>query len=345
MALPLADDNVSYAATKRGESRRRRIGAPGSVLASSRMQRAWARQWPVFLGVAVFIAAIGALTTMLGAATPREALEYFGPAALLGGFAVAALRELNRNTITSLSSLGRHRDYAILGAAPVLTAQVLRELPPDQRTTLGCLAFLPASIFSTAFRDLQGALAGDQVVAFVAPFAREGASTAALATAVSAQQQGRRVILLDCDLRHRTFSIALEHDPPAGLLEACEHPDSWQDFVDEEVETGVHFIPAARPQTAWRTLAGAAGLPLLLDRLRDAYDLIVLDCPPALASSDGPVIARMADKCVVVAAWDATPISAVRDTMRALRARVRAATGILVNRVPPGYRFGRLRPG
>ena len=72
------------------------------------------------------------------------------------------------------------------GAAPVLTEDVLRELPPDQRTPLGCLAFLPASIFSTAFRDLQGALVEDQVVAFIASFAGEGASTAALATAVSA---------------------------------------------------------------------------------------------------------------------------------------------------------------
>jgi Mrp family chromosome partitioning ATPase len=281
---------------------------------------------------------------MAGAATARETLEYFGPAALLGGLAVAALREINRNTITSLSSLGKHRDYPVLGAAPVLTEQVLRELPPDQRTPLGCLAFLPASIFSTAFRDLQGALAEDQVVAFIAPFAGEGASTAALATAVSAQQQGRRVILLDCDLRRRTFSTAFEHDPPAGVLEACEHPDDWRHFIDEEVETGLNFIPAARPKSPWRMLAGAPGLPLLIDRLRDAYDLVVLDCPAALASSDGPVVARMADRCVVVAAWDATPISAVRDTMRALRARMRAAAGILVNRVPPGYRFGRLRP-
>lgn len=326
--------------------RARRLRAPGSrALMVGRLQRAWLRQWPLFLGVASLVAGIGVFVAQSGAAGPQETISFFAPAALMGGLGAAALRELSRNTITSISSLGKHRDYAVLGAAPVLTRETLRELAPDQRTPLGCLAFMPASAFATAFRDLQGALEGNQLVAFIAPFPGEGASTAALCAAVSATQQGKRVILLDCDLRQRTFTSALEHDPVVGVLEVCEEPEKWIDFVDEEMETGLHFIPAAQPATSWRTLAGASGFPLLIERLRDAYDLIILDCPPALASADGAFVARQADKCVVVAAWDATPISAVRDTMRALRARVRAATAIFVNRVPPGYRFGRLRPG
>jgi hypothetical protein len=46
---------------------------------------------------------------------------------------------------------------------------------------------------------------------------------------------------------------------------------------------------------------------------------------------------------VIVAVWDQTPTSAIRHTMRTLR-RSPGTTGIYVNRVPPGYRFGRLRP-
>jgi len=328
----------------------RRVGAgprAGSRrwLVIGRVRRAARRQWLVFVSVVVLVSAFGFMTTFVGVAEPGESLRFFGPAAFLGGLGAAALRELGRNTITSISSLGRYRDYAVLGAAPVLTRRMLSDLPPDQRTPVGCLAFQQASPFATAFRDLQGALSEDQIVAFVSAFPGEGASTAALCTAASANQQGRRVILLDCDLRQRTFTKALEHNPPAGLLEACVEPEKWRDFVDEEIETGFHFIPAAPPPNAWRSLAGMAGFSILLDRLRDAYDFIVLDCPPALASADGPVAARMADKCVVVVAWDATPVSALRDTIRSLRARTRAGTGLFINRVPVGYRFGRLRPG
>jgi Mrp family chromosome partitioning ATPase len=70
----------------------------------------------------------------------------------------------------------------------------------------------------------------------------------------------------------------------------------------------------------------------------------VLDCPPALGSADGPVLAGMAEKVVVVTAWDRTPLSALRGAMRSVHARPHLRTGVYVNRVPPQYRFGRLRP-
>lgn len=314
-----------------------------SQLALGRLRRALGRQAFAASATAVLVAsgafayaiATGPLTLALGASCLV--------AGLAAGIGVGVFLELGRNTVTSLSSLGRHRGYAVLGAAPELSSGLLRELAPDQRTPLGCLAFKPASAFATAFRDLQGALANDHVVSFIAASPNEGASTVALCTAVSAAQQGRSVILIDCDLRRRSFTAALEHDPEVGVLEACAAPEKWSDFVDEEVETGLHFLPAAPTTSPWNTLAGA-DLAGLIARLREGYDLIVLDCPPALRSADGPVAANLADKCVVVAAWDETPVSALRATMRALRGGKRANTCVYVNRVPAGYRFGRLRP-
>jgi Mrp family chromosome partitioning ATPase len=81
----------------------------------------------------------------------------------------------------------------------------------------------------------------------------------------------------------------------------------------------------------------------LLLRLRQHYELIVLDCPPVLIGADGAAAAGMADKCILVTAWDRTPITAVRRAMGMLQRRPRAQTAVYVNRVPPEYRFGRLR--
>jgi Mrp family chromosome partitioning ATPase len=340
----LSEQAFSARSSRRGARRVRRPRGHRRVLVLGRLKRAWRRQRFVFLGIVLAVCALGAYAVVVRASPLLETAAFFFPAALFAGLAITTLRELSRNTITSLSSLGRLRDYPVLGAAPILGARTLKELPPDNRTPLGCMTMQPASAFATAFRDLQGALGPEQVVAFISAFPGEGASMAALCTAASATQQGKRVLLLDCDLRRRTFTSALEHEPAAGLLEAIVEPDHWRDFVDEEIETGLHFMPAAKPPNAWRSLAGVTGLPLMLDRMRDAYDLIVLDCPPALTSADGPVVARLADKSVIVVAWDATPISALRDTMRLLRARARISAGIFVNRVPEGYRFGRVRP-
>lgn len=330
-------------------------GAPGAVQPRTRrfrnqrssglgrLRRACQRQWLVIVGIAFVAASVGVLYQIANDRIGLPSIIFWTMAGLWAGVSAAAFRELGRRTVTSLSSLGKRRDYAVLGAAPDLSESALRELPPDHRTPLGCLAFQPASPFATAFRDLQGTLTSSQVVAFIASAPNEGASTVALCTAVAAVQQGQRVILLDCDAQRRSFTVALEHEPTAGLNEACMRPDTWRNYLDEEEETGLHFIPAAR-QASPRSSPRTAGFLALIEHLRGAYDLIVLDCPPALGSADGTAIARMADQSVVVAAWDETPISALRNTLRSLRSAGRAAPSVYVNRVPSGHRFGRLRP-
>jgi Mrp family chromosome partitioning ATPase len=231
----------------------------------------------------------------------------------------------------------------VLGGAPDLTARALRQIPPDQRTPIGCLAFLPASPFATAFRDLQGSLSKHNAVAFIGGTPGEGATTAALCAAASAAQQGRTVIVVDCDLRQRALTRAIGEDPAIGLMEASQAPDEWRDFLLEEPETGVHILPAARNLNPWQPLLSQPGFRPLISELREAYDLVVLDCPPALTSAEGAVVASLADETVAVTAWDRTRVSALGDALRLLKRRECSIAGIYVNRVPPGYRFGRLR--
>jgi Mrp family chromosome partitioning ATPase len=312
-------------------------------LALGRFNRSVRRQWPLFALIAILIAIAGISFDISGGAMPGPAFLFWTPIGLAGGFTSAVLREFSRNTVTSLSSFGRHRGYAILGAAPELDGAALRQLPPDRRTPLDCIAFLPASAFATAFRDLQDSV-GEGVVSFIGALPGEGASTTAMCAAASAAQQGRKVLLIDCDLRMRTLTQLILLDAQEGVLEASDRPGAWQSLLTEEEETGVHFLPAARPSSPWRSLVGSPGFTHLLRQMRESYDLIVLDCPPALSKADSTMIAGAADRCVLVTAWDRTPINAVRAAMRSLRFRTRLNTSVFVNRVPPGYRFGRLRP-
>lgn len=344
MTSPVTGDRPRYQEPgTRGAATLRSRRPPSRSLALARLQRGLRRQW--FLSTAVFvaIAAAGVAYDLSGGAHLLSSLQFWIPLALAGGALVGFVRELGRNTVTSLSSFGKNRNYAILGAAPELTRRSMRQLPPDRRTPLGCLALQPASAFATAFRDLQSAVAGDAVVAFTSAVANEGASTVALCTAVAAAQQGRTVVVIDCDLRRRSLTRELGFDPDEGLADACEHPSKWQNFVGEEEETGLHFVPASRAHSPWRNAVAAPGFGELIMRLRQHYDLIVLDCPPVLVGADSAATAMVADKCVLVTAWDRTPIMAVRRAMSALRRRPRAQLAVYVNRVPPEYRFGRLR--
>jgi Mrp family chromosome partitioning ATPase len=327
----------------RRASRPRKKSGDGGALAWARLRRGAARQ-AVFVAVLALLFSAAGLWfhTAGGALLTLRIAAFYVAGAVAVALTLGIVRELGRNTVTSVASLGKNRGYTVLGAAPELSQRALRQLPPDQRSPLGCVTYEPASAFATAFRDLQGNVAADGVVAFIGAFAGDGATTSALCAAASATQQGRSAIIVDCDLRRRSLTRGFGLAPELGVLEACERPEYWRDYVEEEHETGLHFLPAAKPLSPWRTLTGQAGFPILLQHLAEAYDLVVLDCPPALGSAEGPVVARFAQRAAIVAVWDQTPIGAIRHAVRTLRKA--GAASVFINRVPPGYRFGRLRP-
>ena len=233
MTSPMTGDRSRYqepgtlgAATLR--SRR----PPSKSLALGRLRRGVRRQWLLFVLIALIIATGGVAYDLSGGVKPLSALLFWAPVGIGVGLTAAVLRELARNTITSLSSFGKNRDYAILGAAPELTERAVRQLPPDKRTPLGCLAFQPASPFATAFRDLQNAINKDGVVAFAGALPNEGATTAALCTAIAASQQGRTVVVIDCDLRRRSLTRGLGFDPDEGWRRSLAQDAAW--LRDEE---------------------------------------------------------------------------------------------------------------
>ena len=335
---------VSAALGKPWRGRTQPSGPRPVSLLWARVRRGASRQTSVLVLATILMSGVALLYEFSGGAPLLRAL----PTSLAIGVGLAVVMsvilELSRNTVTSLASLGKRAGYMVLGAAPELTPQALRELPPETRSPLGCLALQPGSQFASAFRDLQSSIGKDRMVAFVGSVPNEGASTAALAAAVCAHQQGRRVLLVDCDLRRRSLTRTLVGEVEAGVLEAANRPQGWRDLLHREAETGLHFMPAAKLKNPWNTLMGVQGFASLLDEMRGGYELIVLDCPPLLGSAEGTLLARMADGCVVGTAWDDTPVGALREGMRGLRDRPKGTTGVYVNRVPPGYRFGRLRP-
>jgi len=344
VTAPLLGDETGFASeTGRAwiRARRGRESKPVSLF-WVRVKRAAHRQVGVLAIVFVLATGTGLLYAFAAGVPALEALPMCLAIALVVAFAIGAASELGRNAVTSVAGLRKDMNYLVLGAAPELTPDVFRELPPEHRTPLGCLTFQPGSAFATSFRHLQGTISKNRMVAVIGSLPNEGASTSALGIAVSATQQGRNVLLVDCDLRRRSLTRSLIGEVEAGMLEAADRPNNWRDLVHQEAETGLHFLPAAKLKSPWTTLVSMAGLPLLLDDMRRTYDLIVLDCAPTLGSADGAMLARLADGCIVVAAWDDTPMGALKGSMRALRARTQA--GVYVNRVPPGYRFGRLRP-
>ena len=77
-------------------------------------------------------------------------------------------------------------------------------------------------------------------------------------------------------------------------------------------------------------LLGSEQMRLLLERLRNDYDLVVLDSAPVLPVSDSRVLSRLADETVFVVRWSETPKDAAQAAIRELRLYNAAIAGVVL---------------
>src|SRR5262249_32808161 len=82
-----------------------------------------------------------------------------------------------------------------------------------------------------------------------------------------------------------------------------------------------------------KEIFGAEGMSRLLAELRDAFDLVILDCAPILAVAETRVVAAQADSTVLITRWRKTPVRAIRDAIHQLQAGGAILRGVVVNGV------------
>lgn len=182
----------------------------------------------------------------------------------------------------------------------------------------------PNSAFSEAIRSLRTALLLSDVdhpprsVLFTSSVPGEGKTTTALAVARASARAGQRVILVDTDLRHPSLHYAVGVPNDSGLVSVLSGEARLEDVIEIDPRSGMHFLTAGPPAPNPPDLLGSARMHQVLARLRDAYDLVILDTPPVLAVSDVLVLLRQTDKCVFIVRWGKTHRDAAVSALRQL---------------------------
>ena len=156
---------------------------------------------------------------------------------------------------------------------------------------------------------------------------REGRTTTAANLAITAARDGRAVLLVEADLRHPALARLLGLEGRAGAGEVLEGRAELGQAVARVGPLAVLTAGEARdPGAALRGQAAAA----LVEQLRAAYELVVLDAPPALAFADGDRLSGEADAALLVVRAGTTPRQVVRLALDALGDR---AAGLVLNDV------------
>ena len=227
-----------------------------------------------------------------------------GVGGLLGsmaGFGLGCLVELADKTFHNPDEIMRHLNVPLIGHIPVITQGKRYLVEGSTIEPTICTYHRPKSQTSEAFRAVRTALyfntQGKQhsVIQVTSPTPGDGKSTLASNLSVSIAQSGKRVLLVDADMRrprqHSVFGI----EATEGFATVLSGRSAWRDCVYEceEIE-GLTLMPCGKKPQNPAELCSSPQVKDLIGELREEFDFVIIDTPPLLAVTDaGPIAARV----------------------------------------------------
>jgi capsular exopolysaccharide synthesis family protein len=171
-------------------------------------------------------------------------------------------------------------------------------------------------------------------------YAGEGKSSTSVNLSRALAQGGRRVILVDLDLRHpddhRWFGLPNEIGVSDVLVDQRPVEDCLQ-FVElgageGSAKRGMYLLTTGRPVPDPTEILGTKRMAMLLDALALQADVVIIDTPPVLLVADTLVVGPMVGGAVLVAEARRTPVEAVQRAKDALTRNKTRLLGVVVNK-------------
>ncbi len=225
---------------------------------------------------------------------------------LLVGMLAGWISETADSGIVSSAELEEAVNLPVLGAIPDFRTGRLRI--DAVKDTFLALRDDPEGPIAEAYRSLRAnlkfVLANDpriRVLAFTSCSQGEGKSVTNIDVALAFALGGKRVLLVDADMRRPTVARYLGLALTPGLSEILSNGANWRECVQESHVPTLSVISAGRqPRSPGDLLAGET-CERLIDEIRDAYDLVIFDVPPALAVADTESFVARLDAVVLLA--------------------------------------------
>lgn len=250
-----------------------------------------------------------------------------GGLGLAGGLAV--LRELIDDRLRSVTNAENKLGLPLLGQTPHVPKDQLESEIED-----------PFSGLMEAYTSIVSALdyslpRRSNLLQITSSQASEGKTTSALLIARSFARLGRKVLLIDGDLRKPSLLKQLDVEKIGpGLAEVLLGHCTFEEAVRRDIADNLDVLAGTKSPPNPVQLLSSNLLEEFLDQRREEYGLIIIDSPPVLGIADAPVLARVVDATLFVAEANKVSASQARTAIR----RLRAVGGDLVGMILTKYR-------
>lgn len=268
-------------------------------------------------------------------ARPRGVLVIVFSAMLLALVAAVQVirREAMRQTFRSAEEIEEHTGLTVLGQIPRIPAR-------HRKSVLTYVVSKPTSAAVEAIRNLRTSVfmagpASPQIIMLTSSVPGEGKTTQALAMAQNMASLGKRVLVIEGDIRRRMFRSYFQMDDVPGMLGALTRKVRLEDAVWRSDQLGVDILPGDKTDTNAADIFSSPQFGRLLRGARKSYDVILIDTPPVLVVPDARVIGQHADAILYTVHWDKTPRRQVAAGLRSFQTVGLTVTGMVLSKVNP----------
>lgn len=164
----------------------------------------------------------------------------------------------------------------------------------------------PKSLFAESIRSIRTNIAftslakKPKVMINTSPEAADGKSFVTANLAVAYAQEGKKILLIDADLRrgrqHEIFDVMnVTSGGYSNLMLNYKDGIDFDKYIVPSKEKNIDVLPTGPTPPNPVELLGSENNKKLLDQLKKKYDLIIMDCAPVIGLSDAVILATLSD--------------------------------------------------
>lgn len=250
------------------------------------------------------------------------------------GFSAAfvIIKQLLNTKIRRVSDLEKLTGENVIGQIPCIPA----------RKRLSVLQYLidkPNSVVAEAVRNLRTSIMlsdvdnPPQIVMSTSSLPGEGKTTQSLALTLNFSGLGKKVLLVEGDIRRRVFSEYFNVENKGGLLAVLSGEMSLSEAVSHVDMLGADVLTGEKSKLNAADIFSSNSFKSFLEKARKTYDIIIIDTPPVLIVPDARVIGQSVDAIVYTVKWDSSTKNNIRDGLRMFEQVNLKVSGLVLSQI------------
>lgn len=261
--------------------------------------------------------------------------------ALLAGLGIAAITTFLRNQFDDTVRVPEDIEHK-------LELPLLGVIPRSRETDLVDELSDPKSPVSEGYNSLRGALLYStshglpKSLLVTSSQPSEGKTTTSYAIAQGFARMGRKVLLVDVDLRRPSLHRRLELDNEKGMSTLLTHQDSVDHVVKPSGLKNLDVITSGPVPPSPTELIASTRMEELIGELGLRYDVVIFDSPPILGLADAPLMSALVDGVIFIIESERARRGSLKTSLRRLRTMRPMLLGAVLTMFDPskaGHRY------